>query len=142
MGINVESAKKQLASIKEKMATTQNNVGHTEQIYCEDIHLNPKNTFNEKDDDETIEELAESIKAVGLLHPIVVNKKNDDYYEIISGERRYRAITKYIHWRTIPCMVFDNISEDVAQLKLFIANLAVRDYTPQQMSLYLTMTWL
>ena len=39
---------------------------------------------------ENIEELAESIKEYGLLNPIVLSKKNDKY-EIIAGERRYRA---------------------------------------------------
>lgn len=37
-----------------------------------------------------MEELADSIKQYGLIQPIVVQKK-DDYYEIIAGERRWRA---------------------------------------------------
>ena len=41
-------------------------------------------------DKEALEELADSIKQYGLIQPIVVQKK-DDYYEIIAGERRWRA---------------------------------------------------
>src|SRR6056297_210386 len=41
-----------------------------------------------------IEELASSIKENGLIQPIVVRKKEEDCYEIISGERRYRALKK------------------------------------------------
>ncbi|TGN19798.1 ParB/RepB/Spo0J family partition protein, partial [Leptospira idonii] len=50
------------------------------------IKGNPRKTFN----DSTIHELAESIKQYGLLQPIVVRKK-DGKYELINGERRYRA---------------------------------------------------
>ena len=44
-------------------------------------------------DEEALEELAESIKRYGLIQPIVVAKKGD-YYEIIAGERRWRASKK------------------------------------------------
>ena len=44
-------------------------------------------------DTEAIEELSESIKRYGLIQPIVVTKK-DGYYEIIAGERRWRACKK------------------------------------------------
>ena len=46
----------------------------------------PRKTF----DDDSLKELADSIKEYGLLNPIVVTKK-DDHYEILAGERRYRA---------------------------------------------------
>ena len=44
-------------------------------------------------DEEALEELANSIKEYGLLQPIIVTKK-DGYYEIIAGERRWRACKK------------------------------------------------
>lgn len=44
-------------------------------------------------DEEALEELAESIKRYGVLQPIIVTKR-DDYYEIIAGERRWRAAKK------------------------------------------------
>ena len=44
-------------------------------------------------DDEALEELAESIKNYGLIQPIIVTKK-DNYYEIVAGERRWRACKK------------------------------------------------
>ena len=44
-------------------------------------------------DEEALEELANSIKEYGLLQPIIVTKK-DNYYEIIAGERRWRACKK------------------------------------------------
>lgn len=44
-------------------------------------------------DDEAMRELAQSIKTFGLIQPITVRRKGDDKYQIISGERRYRAAT-------------------------------------------------
>ena len=42
-------------------------------------------------DDEALRELADSIRTFGLIQPITVRRKGDDKYQIISGERRYRA---------------------------------------------------
>ncbi len=56
------------------------------------IKPNPYQARN-KFDDEEISQLAESIKNNGLLEPILVRKKGE-YYEIIAGERRFRAIQK------------------------------------------------
>ena len=41
-------------------------------------------------DEEALEELSESIKRYGVIQPIIVTKKQD-YYEIVAGERRWRA---------------------------------------------------
>ena len=44
-------------------------------------------------DEDAIEELADSIKQYGVIQPLIVRKK-DKYYEIIAGERRWRACKK------------------------------------------------
>ncbi len=49
----------------------------------------PRKKFEE----EALDELSESIKRYGVIQPIIVTKK-DDYYEIIAGERRWRASKK------------------------------------------------
>ena len=54
-------------------------------------------------DNETLEELAESIKKYGIIQPIIV-KKQDDYYEIVAGERRWRAAKK-AGLTNIPCII-------------------------------------
>ncbi len=59
----------------------------------------PRKHFEE----EALEELAESIKRYGLIQPIVVTKK-DGYYEIIAGERRWRA-SKKAGLKEIPAIV-------------------------------------
>lgn len=54
-------------------------------------------------DDDKIDDLAESIKVHGVLQPIIVTKKGD-YYQIIAGERRWRA-SKKAGLKTIPAIV-------------------------------------
>ena len=52
-----------------------------------------KNQPRQQFDSEKIDELAESIKEYGVIQPIIVTKK-DNYYEIVAGERRWRASKK------------------------------------------------
>ena len=47
----------------------------------------PRRIFNE----EALEELAASIRSIGLVQPVTLRKLDDDSYQIIAGERRYRA---------------------------------------------------
>lgn len=60
-------------------------------------------------DDAEIRGLAQSITNQGLLQPIVVRKKVDGY-QIISGERRFRAVTS-LGWNQVPCIVKTNVSD-------------------------------
>lgn len=129
--INMANIQSALGKVKDAAAPLQNQ-GHTENVPVEYIHPSSRNIFNETDTDESIKELADDIAACGLEHPIAVNKIASDNYRIISGERRYRAMTEYLHRKTIPCMVFENLSEDQEQLRLFMANLSVREYTASQ----------
>ena len=58
------------------------------------IEVEPnKNQPRTNFDDEKIDELAESIKEYGVIQPIIVTKKNN-YYQIVAGERRWRASKK------------------------------------------------
>ena len=125
---NIQSA---LGKAKEAAAPLQNK-GHTENVPVDFIVLSDRNIYNESDNDESIKELADNIEACGLLHPITVNKIGTEKFQIISGERRFRAITEYLHWKSVPCMVFEGLSAEAAQLKLCMANLAVREYTTSQ----------
>lgn len=81
-----------------------------EDIKVIDIEPNPnqaRKTFNE----EKLNQLAESIEKFGILQPIILTKK-DNYYEIIAGERRWRA-AKIAGLKTIPSIVRkDNINDN------------------------------
>lgn len=73
----------------------------------------PRHHFNE----QTIKELAHSIKENNLLQPIIVREVGNDLYEIIAGERRYRAI-KALGWATIPVLINNMTDNQVATLAL------------------------
>lgn len=66
----------------------------------------PRIEFSE----EEIESLSESIKKNGVLQPIILRKIDENYYEIIAGERRYRA-SKLANLNTIPAIIKNDISD-------------------------------
>ncbi len=72
----------------------------------------PREFFEE----ERLFELAQSIRENGLIQPIVVREK-EDHYEIIAGERRYRAMMMIGHME-IPALVIDVEDEKMASLAL------------------------
>ncbi|WP_019605544.1 ParB/RepB/Spo0J family partition protein [Teredinibacter turnerae] len=77
---------------------------------------------------EALEELAESIKAQGVMQPIVVRPIADNRYEIIAGERRWRA-TQQAGLDTIPAVVRDVPDETAIALAL-IENIQREDLNP------------
>lgn len=83
-------------------------------------------------DDESLSELAESIKEVGIIQPLTV-KKIDDYFEIIAGERRWRA-ARMAGVRKVPVIVrdFDELKSLEAAL---IENIQREDLNPLEEAL-------
>ncbi|SVE19151.1 uncharacterized protein METZ01_LOCUS472005, partial [marine metagenome] len=72
------------------LSTKKNSSDNLITLNISQIHPNkeqPRKKFNQ----EELDELASSIKSQGLLQPIIVRSLNDDSYEIIAGERRWRA---------------------------------------------------
>lgn len=100
------------------------------------IHYSADNPYSDNDTVEEIHDLALSIDALGLINPITLNKKSDTEYILISGEKRFKAITTHLHWKSIPATVFEGISDEKAQLMLHEANLAVRQYTNEEKLTY------
>ena len=82
----------------------------------------PRNVFN----DEKILELAESIREHGVIQPIVV-RKYQNQYEIIAGERRYRA-SKSIDLKKIPAIVRDYSDKQSASIAI-VENIQREDLT-------------
>lgn len=78
-----------------------------------------------------IEELAELIKQTGLLHNLVVRKLDSGMYEILSGERRFRAL-KLLNYSKIPCQVIENLNDLDSELLLIIANSSARELTSEE----------
>ncbi|MGM0379284.1 MAG: ParB/RepB/Spo0J family partition protein [Bacillota bacterium] len=80
----------------------------------------PRKNFNK----ENLEELAESIKSVGVIQPISVRKINNKY-ELIAGERRLRA-TKYAGIKKIPSVVIE-VSNNQSAVLALVENIQRKD---------------
>lgn len=84
----------------------------------------PRKTFNE----EALEELAKSIKKSGVFQPIIVRKSSVKGYEIIAGERRYRA-SKLAKKTEIPAIIREFNEEQMMEVAV-LENLQREDLTP------------
>ena len=91
--------------------------------------VDPKGDQPRKFFDKTsLEELAESIKENGLLQPILVREYGEGRYQIIAGERRYRAC-RLAGLTEIPSIILDKSDADTAQIAL-IENIQREDLNP------------
>ena len=90
----------------------------------------PRQNFKE----QTLNELAESIREFGIIQPIIVRSiDGGGLYEIISGERRYKA-AKILGLATVPCIINQNV-DDIASLEMaLIENIQRDDLTPIELS--------
>ncbi|MEP5765865.1 MAG: ParB/RepB/Spo0J family partition protein [Halieaceae bacterium] len=79
-------------------------------------------------DQDALQELAESIKAQGVMQPIVVRPISDDKFEIIAGERRWRA-TQLAGLDVIPAMVRE-VPDEAAIAMALIENIQREDLNP------------
>ena len=83
----------------------------------------PRKTF----DEDSLQELSDSIKQVGLIQPILVQDKND-HYEIIAGERRWRA-AKMAGIKEIPVIIRNYTEQEIMEISL-IENIQREDLNP------------
>ncbi|MBY6037552.1 nucleoid occlusion protein [Fictibacillus nanhaiensis] len=77
--------------------------------------------------DERIEELSQTIEAHGIIQPIVVRSYGENQYELIAGERRWRAVQK-LGWEKIPAIVKEMDDSQTASVAL-IENLQREELT-------------
>ena len=97
------------------------------------IKLNPyqpRTNFNQKD----IDDLASSIKELGLIQPITVKfDDNDDNYELISGERRLRSF-KQLNIKTIPAYV-RKVNDQTSLEMALVENIQRKDLDPIEIAI-------
>lgn len=84
----------------------------------------PRQVFDERG----IEELAQTISDHGLLQPIVLREYEDKKYEIIAGERRFRAVNS-LHWQEVPAII-ETLSDDETASLALIENLQREGLSP------------
>mgnify|MGYP001944167001 FL=1 len=83
----------------------------------------PRTVFNE----EKIKELAQTLHTHGMIQPIILRKVEEGQYEIIAGERRWRAV-QTLGWETIPAIIRDMTDTETASVAL-IENLQREELT-------------
>ena len=86
-------------------------------------------------DDEALQELAASIRAQGVMQPIVLRSVGENRYEIIAGERRWRA-TQLAGLDKIPCVIKE-VNDEAAVAMSLIENIQREDLNPMEEALAL-----
>ena len=108
---------------------TEENVGENQISVLKLSLIDPKGDQPRKYfDKDALEELASSIRENGLLQPILVREYGEGRYQIIAGERRYRA-SKLAGLSDIPAIILDRSNKDVAEISL-IENIQREDLNP------------
>ncbi len=105
---------------------SENNSAGETVLKINDVEPNknqPRKNFNE----DSLMELSDSIKLHGIVQPLVV-KKQKDYYEIIAGERRWRA-AKMAGLKEVPVVIKDYSPQEVMEIAL-IENIQREDLNP------------
>ncbi|EAR14083.1 MULTISPECIES: ParB/RepB/Spo0J family partition protein [Robiginitalea] len=107
-------------------------VGSIVELDIRSIEVNPfqpRSNFN----DEALDELASSIKELGVIQPITVRKLGFDKYQLVSGERRYRA-SQRIGLESIPAYI--RIANDQETLEMaLVENIQRQDLDPVEIAL-------
>lgn len=119
-----------ISSVQDKNADKV--IGNIVELDLESIDINPfqpRTSFNE----ETLRELASSIKELGVIQPITVRKLGFNKYQLVSGERRFRA-SKLIGLQTIPSYI--RIANDQESLEMaLVENIQRQDLDPIEIAL-------
>ena len=84
-------------------------------------------------DQEALEELAESIRTLGLIQPVTVRRKSDGRYQIISGERRFRA-SKLTGMAMIPAYIRDANDQGMLEMAI-VENIQREDLDPIEVAM-------
>ena len=102
------------------------------EIPLSQIHPNPNQPRREFDS-EALQELADSIREIGIIQPITLRKMDDDTYEIIAGERRWRA-SQMAGLTSIPAYIRTADDENVMEMAL-IENIQRQDLNAVEIAL-------
>lgn len=126
---SVKSAEKKSVAVKEKNTEKETlKADKTGEIYLKINEVEPNRDQPRKEfDEDALLELADSIKQFGVLQPLLVQKK-DGYYEIIAGERRWRA-AKLAGIKEVPVLIKEYTSQEIVEISL-IENIQRENLNP------------
>ena len=92
-------------------------------------HVVPGNNDRKRFDRQALEELAQSIAAHGLAQPITVRPAGERF-EIVAGERRFRAVSRVLGWDAIPAIVRTDLDDEAASAIMLAENTGRQDLDP------------
>ena len=120
-----ETKTKKETTVKSKTEKTE---GKEPQTLVKITKVEPNREQPRKNfDEDALQELADSIKQFGLLQPILVQDRKD-YYEIIAGERRWRA-AKLAGLKEVPVIIRNYTEQEIVEISL-IENIQREDLNP------------
>ena len=117
------ASKEREVSFSEEQSISEGQVVHVNITQVEPNRNQPRKSF----DEDSLIELAESIKQYGIINPLIVTDKND-HYEIVGGERRWRAAKK-AGIKEVPVIIKDLSDHEIAEISL-IDNIQREDINP------------
>lgn len=101
------------ALLSDKPATTSEEMVEIDLDLIEPNNFQPRTTF----DEERLEQLAQSIRANGIIQPLLVRRLSADKYQLVAGERRWRAAQRAGLYR-VPCVVREIPEDKMLELAL------------------------
>lgn len=116
----------EIKEVNKKNTENKEEIRYDQLIDINKIEPN-RNQPRKQFDEDAIDELSESIKQFGIIQPLIVRKK-DKYYEIIAGERRWRA-SKKAGLKKVPVIIRDYSEKEILKISL-IENLQREDLNP------------
>ena len=114
---------------KPEEVISSGNIAEVEISKIEPNPNQPRTVF----DEEKLNELADSIKTLGIIQPITLRKIDDEKFQIISGERRYRA-SKIAGLEKVPAYIRDADDNSVLELAL-VENIQREDLNPIEVAI-------
>ena len=129
MGMELERIQKSAPKKAETPKTEEQELKAEEsQVFLKISQIEPNRDQPRKQfDEDALMELADSIKQYGVLQPLIVQKK-EEYYEIIAGERRWRA-AKLAKLKEVPVIIKDYTPQEIMEISL-IENIQREDLNP------------
>src|SRR5690625_4470766 len=113
---------------------TEKETYHPDEVIQIPVNKIEPNRFQPRSifDEEKIAELAQTLHTHGMIQPIVVRKLEGDTYELIAGERRWRAV-QTLEWETVSAIIREMTDAETASVAL-IENLRSEEHTSELQS--------
>ena len=126
-GLDALISEKPVEKMKAKTEAEEASLDSTREISINEIEPN-KNQPRERFDEDGLVDLADSIKQHGIFQPIIVTKGENGFYQIVAGERRWRA-AKMAGLKTIPALVREYSDLEILEISL-LENLQRENLNP------------